>query len=83
MQQPQGEVQWQTMTDNPLSDKGMDKTMGERLALLRRRLGLSQRRAAELSGLTHYIDQSAPGIRMTMEGGGRWSNPVARSDGGP
>lgn len=53
MQQPQGEVQWQTMTDNPLSDKGMDKTMGERLALLRRRLGLSQRRAAELSGLTH------------------------------
>ena len=40
MQQPQGEVQWQTMTDNPLSDKGMDKTMGERLALLRRRLGL-------------------------------------------
>ena len=53
MQQPQGEVQWQTMTDNPLSDKGMDKTMGERLALLRRSLGLSQRRAAELSGLTH------------------------------
>ena len=53
MQQPQGEVQWQTMTDNTLSDKGMDKTMGERLALLRRRLGLSQRRAAELSGLTH------------------------------
>lgn len=49
MQQPQGEVQWQAMTDNPL----IDKSMGERLAATRRRLGLSQRRVAELSGLTH------------------------------
>ncbi|MBV7414490.1 HTH-type transcriptional regulator PuuR [Aeromonas sp. sif2433] len=53
MQQPQGEAQWQAMTDNPLTGKGMDKSMGERLAATRRRLGLSQRRVAELSGLTH------------------------------
>ena len=53
MQQPHGEVQWRTMTDNPLADKEMDKSMGERLAQIRRGLGLSQRRAAELSGLTH------------------------------
>lgn len=53
MQQPQGEAQWQAMTDNPLADKGIDKSMGERLAMTRRRLGLSQRRVAELSGLTH------------------------------
>ncbi|MGY3930246.1 DNA-binding transcriptional repressor PuuR [Aeromonas encheleia] len=53
MQQPQGEAQWQAMTDNPLTGKGMDKSMGERLATTRRRLGLSQRRVAELSGLTH------------------------------
>lgn len=32
MQQPHGEVQWRTMTDNPLADKEMDKSMGERLA---------------------------------------------------
>ncbi|MGY3943183.1 HTH-type transcriptional regulator PuuR [Aeromonas tecta] len=53
MLQPQGEAQWQAMTDNPLADKGIDKSMGERLAITRRRLGLSQRRVAELSGLTH------------------------------
>ena len=53
MQQPQGEAQWQAMTDNPLTGKGMDKSMGERLAATRSRLGLSQRRVAELSGLTH------------------------------
>jgi HTH-type transcriptional regulator, repressor for puuD len=53
MQQPQAEAQWQAMTDNPLADKGIDKSMGERLAITRRRLGLSQRRVAELSGLTH------------------------------
>ncbi|WP_421187650.1 HTH-type transcriptional regulator PuuR [Aeromonas sanarellii] len=53
MQHPRGEVQWRTMTDNPLADKEMDKSMGERLAQIRRRLGFSQRRAAELSGLTH------------------------------
>lgn len=53
MQHPRGEVQWRTMTDNPLADKEMDKSMGERLARIRRRLGFSQRRAAELSGLTH------------------------------
>lgn len=53
MQQPQGEAQWQAKTDNPLTGKGMDKSMGERLAATRRRLGLSQRRVAELSGLTH------------------------------
>ena len=29
------------------------RTMGERLAAVRHQLGLSQRRAAELSGLTH------------------------------
>lgn len=49
MQQPQAEAKRQTMTANPL----MDKSMGERLAATRRRLGLSQRRVAELSGLTH------------------------------
>lgn len=48
MQQPQGETRWQSMTDNPLA-----QSMGERLAATRRRLGLSQRRGAELSGLTH------------------------------
>ncbi|EKB27850.1 HTH-type transcriptional regulator PuuR [Aeromonas dhakensis] len=48
MQQPQGETRWQSMTDNPLA-----QSMGERLAATRRRLGLSQRRVAELSGLTH------------------------------
>ncbi|MGY3901296.1 HTH-type transcriptional regulator PuuR [Aeromonas lusitana] len=65
MQQPRGEVQWQTMTDNPLAeqeaepepnkrtDEGSERSMGERLAATRRRLGLSQRRVAELSGLTH------------------------------
>ena len=65
MQQPRGEVQWQTMTDNPQAeqeaeiglnkraDEGSERSMGERLAATRRRLGLSQRRAAELSGLTH------------------------------
>ncbi|MEG0007531.1 MAG: HTH-type transcriptional regulator PuuR [Aeromonas sp.] len=65
MQQPRGEVQWQTMTDNPgaeqevepgpnkRTDEGSERSMGERLAATRRRLGLSQRRVAELSGLTH------------------------------
>ncbi|PHS85910.1 transcriptional regulator [Aeromonas dhakensis] len=48
MQQPQGETRWQSMTDNPLA-----QSMGERLAATRRRLGLSQRRVADLSGLTH------------------------------
>ncbi|MFM5207880.1 HTH-type transcriptional regulator PuuR [Aeromonas hydrophila] len=53
MQQPQGETRWQSMTDNPMTDKGAAQSMGERLAATRRRLGLSQRRVAELSGLTH------------------------------
>ncbi|MGY6037910.1 HTH-type transcriptional regulator PuuR [Aeromonas sp. AE23HZ002T15] len=65
MQQSQGEVRWQAMTDNPQDqqeaepgshkgvDEGSERSMGERLAATRRRLGLSQRRAAELSGLTH------------------------------
>ncbi|WP_434666531.1 HTH-type transcriptional regulator PuuR [Aeromonas sp. NJAU223] len=65
MQQSHGEARWQAMTDNPLApqdaETGHDKrveergesSMGERLAATRRRLGLSQRRAAELSGLTH------------------------------
>ncbi len=53
MQQPQGETRWQSMTDNPMTDKGVAQSMGERLAATRRRLGLSQRRVAELSGLTH------------------------------
>ena len=53
MQQPQGETRWQSMTDNPLAQSTQAQSMGERLAATRRRLGLSQRRVAELSGLTH------------------------------
>ncbi|WP_421213176.1 HTH-type transcriptional regulator PuuR [Aeromonas dhakensis] len=53
MQQPQGEMRWQSMTDNPLAQNTQAQSMGERLAATRRRLGLSQRRVAELSGLTH------------------------------
>ncbi|WP_324039477.1 HTH-type transcriptional regulator PuuR [Aeromonas dhakensis] len=53
MQQPQGETRWQSMTDNPLAQSTQVQSMGERLAATRRRLGLSQRRVAELSGLTH------------------------------
>ncbi|UNU87033.1 HTH-type transcriptional regulator PuuR [Aeromonas dhakensis] len=53
MQQPQGETRWQSMTDNPLAQNTQAQSMGERLAVTRRRLGLSQRRVAELSGLTH------------------------------
>ncbi|HDZ8878799.1 TPA: HTH-type transcriptional regulator PuuR [Aeromonas dhakensis] len=53
MQQPQGEMCWQSMTDNPLAQNTQAQSMGERLAATRRRLGLSQRRVAELSGLTH------------------------------
>ncbi|MFM5390041.1 HTH-type transcriptional regulator PuuR [Aeromonas dhakensis] len=53
MQQPQGEMRWQSMTDNPLAQNIQAQSMGERLAATRRRLGLSQRRVAELSGLTH------------------------------
>ncbi|OZG40286.1 transcriptional regulator [Aeromonas sp. A35_P] len=53
MQQPQGETRWQSMTDNPLAQNTQAQSMGERLAATRRRLGLSQRRVAELSGLTH------------------------------
>ncbi|HDX8372862.1 TPA: HTH-type transcriptional regulator PuuR [Aeromonas dhakensis] len=53
MQQPQGETRWQSMTDNPLAQNNQAQSMGERLAATRRRLGLSQRRVAELSGLTH------------------------------
>ncbi|EIM1710631.1 HTH-type transcriptional regulator PuuR [Aeromonas dhakensis] len=53
MQQPQGETRWQSMTDNPLVQSTQAQSMGERLAATRRRLGLSQRRVAELSGLTH------------------------------
>lgn len=53
MQQPQGETCWQSMTDNPLAQSTQAQSMGERLAATRRRLGLSQRRVAELSGLTH------------------------------
>ncbi|ELM3749768.1 HTH-type transcriptional regulator PuuR [Aeromonas dhakensis] len=53
MQQPQGEMRWQSMTDNPLAQNILAQSMGERLAATRRRLGLSQRRVAELSGLTH------------------------------
>ncbi|OBR45879.1 HTH-type transcriptional regulator PuuR [Aeromonas dhakensis] len=53
MQQPQGEMRWQSMTDNPLAQSTQAQSMGERLAATRRRLGLSQRRVAELSGLTH------------------------------
>lgn len=53
MQQPQGETRWQSMTDNPLAQSTQAQSMGERLATTRRRLGLSQRRVAELSGLTH------------------------------
>lgn len=53
MQQPQGETRWQSMTDNPLAQNIQAQSMGERLAATRRRLGLSQRRVAELSGLTH------------------------------
>lgn len=53
MQQTQGETRWQSMTDNPLAQSTQAQSMGERLAATRRRLGLSQRRVAELSGLTH------------------------------
>lgn len=53
MQQPQGETRWRSMTDNPLAQSTQAQSMGERLAATRRRLGLSQRRVAELSGLTH------------------------------
>ncbi|CAJ1862500.1 MULTISPECIES: HTH-type transcriptional regulator PuuR [Aeromonas] len=53
MQQPQGETRWQSMTDNPLAQSTQAQSMGERLSATRRRLGLSQRRVAELSGLTH------------------------------
>ncbi|WAF78246.1 HTH-type transcriptional regulator PuuR [Aeromonas dhakensis] len=53
MQQPQGETRWQSMTDSPLAQSTQAQSMGERLAATRRRLGLSQRRVAELSGLTH------------------------------
>jgi len=53
MQQPQGETRWQSMTDNPLAQSTQAQSMGDRLAATRRRLGLSQRRVAELSGLTH------------------------------
>ncbi|MBL0659244.1 HTH-type transcriptional regulator PuuR [Aeromonas dhakensis] len=53
MQQPQGETRWQSMTDNPLAQSTQAQSMGERLCATRRRLGLSQRRVAELSGLTH------------------------------
>ena len=51
MEQSRGEVRWRTMTDNPLAEH--ERNMGERLARIRRELGLSQRRVAELSGLTH------------------------------
>lgn len=50
MEQSRGEVRWRTMTDNP---GGAREKHGERLARIRRELGLSQRRVAELSGLTH------------------------------
>ncbi|HHQ4557314.1 TPA: transcriptional regulator, partial [Aeromonas hydrophila] len=32
MQQPQGETRWQSMTDNPMTYKGVAQSMGERLA---------------------------------------------------
>ena len=49
MEQSRGEVRWRTRTDNPLAEH--ERNMGERLARIRRELGLSQRRVAELSGL--------------------------------